>query len=70
MAAVKTRLDRVEKRVDKIDDRLGHVETGLRTLRTDMPKIVADTMREVLQEQRHRTCLELIDEGRYAGKPR
>ena len=52
LAAVKTRLDRVERKVDKVDDRLGHVETDLRALRTDMPKIVADTMREVLREQR------------------
>jgi uncharacterized protein YoxC len=51
LAAVKTRLDRVERKVDKVDDRLGHVETHLRALRTDIPTIVADTMREVLREQ-------------------
>ncbi len=52
LAAVKTRLDRVEGKVDIIDGRLGQVETDLRALRTDMPKIVADTMREVLREQK------------------
>lgn len=52
LAAVKTRLDRVEGKVDKIDTRLGHVETDIRSLRTDMPKIVADTMREALREQK------------------
>ena len=52
LAAVKTRLDRVEHKVDVIDGRLDHVETDLRALRTDMPKIVADTMREVLREQK------------------
>ena len=52
LAAVKTRLDRVEDKVDVIDGRLDHVETDLRALRTDMPKIVADTMREVLREQK------------------
>jgi tetrahydromethanopterin S-methyltransferase subunit G len=59
LAAVKTRLDRVEekvdridKKVDRLDGRLGHVETGVRSLRTDIPKIVADTMREVLREQK------------------
>ena len=52
LAAVKTRLDRVEHKVDVIDGRLDHVETDLRALRTDMPKIVADTMRGVLREQK------------------
>jgi hypothetical protein len=42
----------VEGKVDKIDTRLGHVETDIRSLRTDMPKIVADTMREALREQK------------------
>jgi septal ring factor EnvC (AmiA/AmiB activator) len=62
LAAVKTRLDRVEekvdrldKKIDRIDGRLGHVEAGLRGLRTDMPTIVADTMREVLREQKDKS---------------
>ena len=55
LAAVKTRLDRVEHKVDVIDGRLDHVETDLRALRTDMPKIVADTMREVLREQKDKS---------------
>jgi len=46
------RFDKLEGKVDKLDGRLDHVETGLRGLRTDMPKIVADTMREVLREQK------------------
>ena len=52
IAAVKTRLSRVEekvdgldRKVDKIDGRLGHVESDIRSLRNDLPKIVADTMR-------------------------
>ena len=44
--------DNVDGRLDKIDGRLDHLDTGLRGLRTDMPKIVGDTMREVLREQR------------------
>jgi phage shock protein A len=62
LAAVKTRLDRVEekvdrldKKIDRIDGRLGHVETGLCGLRTDMPTIVADTMRHVLREQKDKS---------------
>ncbi len=49
---VDQRFDKVEGRLDKIDGRLDHLDTGLRGLRTDMPKIVGDTMREVLREQR------------------
>jgi hypothetical protein len=44
--------DKVDGRLDKIDGRLDHLDTGLRGLRTDMPKIVADTMRDVLREQK------------------
>ncbi len=49
---VDQRFDKVDGRLDKIDGRLDRVETGLRGLRTDMPKIVGETMREVLREQR------------------
>ena len=49
---VDERFDKVEGRLDKIDGRLDHLDTGLRGLRTDMPKIVGDTMREVLREQK------------------
>ena len=44
--------DKVDGRFDKIDGRLDHLDTGLRT---DMPKIVADTMREVLREQKSKS---------------
>ena len=47
--------DKVDGRLDKIDGRLDHLDTGLRGLRTDMPKIVGDTMREVLREQKGRS---------------
>jgi len=46
------RFDKVDGRLDKIEGKLDHLDTGLRGLRTDMPKIVADTMREVLREQK------------------
>ncbi len=42
------RLDKIDGRLDKIDGRLDHLDRGLRGLRTDMPKIVGDTMREVM----------------------
>lgn len=62
IAAIKTRLDwveekvnRLDKTIDRIDGRLGHVEPGLRSLRTDMPTIIADTIREVLREQKDKS---------------
>ena len=51
---VDTKLDKIDGKVDRFDGRLDHVETGLRGLRTDMPKIVGETMREVLREQREK----------------
>lgn len=51
LAAVKTRLDRVEGRLDKVEGRLDKVEVEVRRLREDMPAIVADAMREVLRER-------------------
>jgi hypothetical protein len=40
--------DRVGGRFDKVNGRLDQVERGLRGLRTDMPKIVGNTLRDVL----------------------
>lgn len=58
LAAVKTRLDRVETRLDRVETRLGGVENGLgglehkmSALTRDLPKIVADAMRDVLRER-------------------
>jgi len=42
------RFDKVDGRLDKIDGRLDHLDRGLRGLRTDMPKIVGDAVRGVL----------------------
>jgi hypothetical protein len=38
----------VDGRFDKVDSRFDHLDRGLQGLRKDMPKIVGDTMREVL----------------------
>lgn len=51
LAAVKTRLDRVEVKVDGLGQRLGAVEQRLDTLERNLPRIVATTMREVLDER-------------------
>jgi hypothetical protein len=40
------RLDNIIGRLDKIDGRLGRLDRGLRGLRTDMPKIVGDALRD------------------------
>ncbi|HLQ91375.1 MAG TPA: hypothetical protein VK148_15220 [Xanthobacteraceae bacterium] len=44
LAAIKSRLDRVEGKVDGIDQRLGALER-------DLPQIVATSLREVLDER-------------------
>jgi hypothetical protein len=51
LAAVKTRLDRVENRLDGVEQRLGGVERKVDTLTRNLPKIVSDVMREVLDER-------------------
>ena len=47
-AKTEQRFDQVDGRLDKIDGRLDHLDRGLRGLRTDMPKIVGDAVREVI----------------------
>jgi hypothetical protein len=42
------RLDKVDGRIDKVDGRLDQVARGLRGLRTEMPKIVGNALRDVL----------------------
>jgi hypothetical protein len=51
LAAIKTRLDRVEGKVDGLDQRLGAVEQTLGTLQRNLPQIIATTMREVLDDR-------------------
>ena len=56
LAAIKTRLDRVEGKVDGLDRSLGSVEQKLGSLQRNLPKIVADTMRDVLDERDRERC--------------
>jgi DNA-binding FrmR family transcriptional regulator len=55
LAAIKTRLDRVEGKVDGLDQKIDGVESRLTdrigSLERSMPKIVGDVMREVLRER-------------------
>ncbi len=55
LAAIKTRLDRVEHKVDGLDNKIDGVESRLDnsigSLGRSLPKIVGDVMREVLRER-------------------
>jgi hypothetical protein len=44
-----------DARFDGLDRQVSRLEQEVRGLRTDLPKIVGDTMREVLREQRGRS---------------
>jgi hypothetical protein len=48
LAAIKTRLDRMER---KSDEKLDGLERKFNSLTKNLPAIVADTMREVLRER-------------------
>jgi hypothetical protein len=59
LAAVKTRVDRIEEKVDRLDQKVDRLETDLRGLRSDfnssqekLPGMIAEVMREVLRETR------------------
>jgi hypothetical protein len=47
--------DKLNGRFEKVGGRLDRVERGVLTLHEDMPKIVGNTMREVLREQRRKS---------------
>jgi hypothetical protein len=58
LAALRTRLDRVERKVDTLDGKVdtldgkvSDVDGKVNTLTKALPGIVADTMREVLRER-------------------
>ena len=57
LAAIKTRLDRVEEKLVGVDLRamarkVDGLDSNLAGLRRDLPKIVGDVMRDVLREER------------------
>jgi tetrahydromethanopterin S-methyltransferase subunit G len=61
LAAIKTRLDRVEQKVDGVAQELGEVRKELAGVRgmvsglaATLPGLIADTMREVLKERDNR----------------
>lgn len=52
LAAIKTRLDRVERKVDGLEQEVQSVKVTLNHLVRDLPRIVGDVVREVLRERR------------------
>jgi uncharacterized protein YoxC len=50
LAAIKTRLDRVEEKVDGLDRKVDLLDRTVRDLARSLPVIVAETMREVQRE--------------------
>ena len=57
LAAVKTRVDRIEGKVDRLEQKVDRLETDVRGLRSDfnssqekLPGVIAEAMREVLRE--------------------
>ena len=57
LAAVKTRVDRIEEKVDRLEQKVDRLESEVRGLRSDfnsseekLPGMIAEVMREVLRE--------------------
>jgi uncharacterized protein YoxC len=50
LAAIKTRLDRVEEKVDGLDRKVDLLDRTVKDLAKSLPVIVAETMREVQRE--------------------
>jgi hypothetical protein len=49
------RFEHVNGRIDKVDGRLDHIDRGLRALRTEMPKIVSNALRDVHGSKRRKS---------------
>ncbi len=51
LAAIKTRLDRVEEKVDGLDRKVDLLDRTVKDLAKNLPIIVAETMRDVQRER-------------------
>jgi uncharacterized protein YoxC len=51
LAAIKSRLDRVEEKVDGLDRKVDLLDRTVKDLAKSLPVIVAETMREVQRER-------------------
>jgi hypothetical protein len=54
LAAIKTRLGRVESRLDGVESGLGRVEQKVDGLARTLPDIVGEAVREAFREERER----------------
>jgi hypothetical protein len=54
LAAIKTRLGRVESRLDGVEGGLGRVEHKVDGLTRSLPEIVGEAVREAFREERER----------------
>jgi hypothetical protein len=55
IAAIRTQLGRMEVRLDRTESDVAILKTEFRAFRSEFPRIVADTVREVLREPGART---------------
>jgi uncharacterized protein YoxC len=54
LAAIKTRLDRVESKVDGLERKVDGLDRKVDDLAQSLPTIVRDVMRDVLRDRDHR----------------
>ncbi len=52
LAAIKTRVERIEDKVDRLESSLSGLRSEFQSSQTKLPGMIADVMREVLQEQK------------------
>jgi uncharacterized protein YoxC len=50
LAAIKTRLDRVEKKVDGIEQKVDGLQTTVNGLARELPTIVGDAVRDAMRD--------------------
>ena len=51
LAVLRTRVGRIEERLDAIEARLARLESEFKDWRIELPRMIAETMREVLAER-------------------
>lgn len=52
LGTIESKSDKMDVRFDNVDSRLDRIEADAKGLRADFPTMIAETMREVLREQR------------------
>ena len=52
LAAIKTRLDRVERKVDGLEQKVDMLGTSVNRLARDLPTIVGEAVREAMRESK------------------